>query len=391
MKLDRLITPIILGLSLLLYLTSCQNDSNKSENASEIESEYFDDYESPKYKWGFIDTNGEIVINPVYDDLKDFAGGLAATNFEGRWGYIDEKGKEAISFKYKQAYNFGDEGVTFVQDFENKWLLINISGNELDSLPYNELNSYTEGLAVFTDKGMKGLLDVQGKVVAAASYQSINVISNSVFIGRKYGSYSVMDIAGKKLTDNEYDRISSPQGGFFRAKKDGMYVFLDANSYKEIGPSKYKESFDFTYDNTVVRDENGYLLINKSMQPLKRLPYRKVKPLGYKRWKYKNDGQWGILSGDGDIITEEKYDLLHRYFDNRLAYGINDRWGYLDQNGVPIIGGDLALIWDFFDGRARMIGRRGVGFIDTSGRMVIPDIFFEVRDFHNGLARFQTF
>jgi hypothetical protein len=47
-------------------------------------------------KTGFINKNGNIVIECIYDDAKDFKGGMAAVKRNGLWGFIDTSGNFII-------------------------------------------------------------------------------------------------------------------------------------------------------------------------------------------------------------------------------------------------------------------------------------------------------
>jgi hypothetical protein len=53
-----------------------------------------------KDKTGFINKNGEIVIECIYDDAKDFNKGMAAVKISGLWGFIDKTGKMVIQPEY---------------------------------------------------------------------------------------------------------------------------------------------------------------------------------------------------------------------------------------------------------------------------------------------------
>ncbi|HEC1792471.1 TPA: WG repeat-containing protein [Campylobacter lari] len=43
-------------------------------------------------KWGFIDKNGEIIINPIFDNVSNFKENLASVNLNGKWDFIDKNG-----------------------------------------------------------------------------------------------------------------------------------------------------------------------------------------------------------------------------------------------------------------------------------------------------------
>lgn len=57
-------------------------------------------------KWGFINTNGEVVILPQYDCVDDFSEGLAGIKNGGFWGYINKNNKLVIPSKYRKISKF---------------------------------------------------------------------------------------------------------------------------------------------------------------------------------------------------------------------------------------------------------------------------------------------
>lgn len=50
-------------------------------------------------KWGFLNVLGKQAIPHIYDDALPFYEGMAAVKKSGKWGYIDKKGKELFWFK----------------------------------------------------------------------------------------------------------------------------------------------------------------------------------------------------------------------------------------------------------------------------------------------------
>jgi hypothetical protein len=61
-------------------------------------------------KWGYIDTRGREVIPLRFDDAKDFAAnGLAPVEVDGKYGYIDARGREVIPLRYDFVHGFSPQ------------------------------------------------------------------------------------------------------------------------------------------------------------------------------------------------------------------------------------------------------------------------------------------
>ncbi|MBI4712917.1 MAG: WG repeat-containing protein [Planctomycetes bacterium] len=44
----------------------------------------------PAYKWGYIDTAGEYLVDPQFNNASPFSEGYAAVCIKSKWGYIDK-------------------------------------------------------------------------------------------------------------------------------------------------------------------------------------------------------------------------------------------------------------------------------------------------------------
>jgi len=47
-------------------------------------------------KFGFYDHDGDVVIEPKYEDAKTFSEGLAPVKYNGKWGYVNRKGDDTF-------------------------------------------------------------------------------------------------------------------------------------------------------------------------------------------------------------------------------------------------------------------------------------------------------
>ena len=66
-------------------------------------------------KWGFVNTEGEMIVKPRYDSVKPFSFGLAAVMFKGKWGFIDTKGNLVIKYQYTDVSSFMKPSVSLAK------------------------------------------------------------------------------------------------------------------------------------------------------------------------------------------------------------------------------------------------------------------------------------
>lgn len=76
-------------------------------------------------KWGFINVDGEVVIEPQYDEARSFLNGYAAVKIDGKWGFIDNEGNIVIEPQFKDAKDFNSQGGVFVIK-KTRWELLRL-------------------------------------------------------------------------------------------------------------------------------------------------------------------------------------------------------------------------------------------------------------------------
>ncbi|MDX1906445.1 MAG: WG repeat-containing protein [Bacteroidia bacterium] len=85
-------------------------------------------------KWGFVDRNGRIVFNPVYDGARGYSEGFTAVKSGDLWGYMNEKGKMITGYEFEWADYF-HEGMAWVRlgpqhnDYRGRYALIDDGGD----------------------------------------------------------------------------------------------------------------------------------------------------------------------------------------------------------------------------------------------------------------------
>lgn len=76
-------------------------------------------------KWGFVDKDGNMKIEPQFTNARSFANGFAAVQIDDKWGFINEDGTVCIDPVFYDAKDFNEKGSCFVKVGEN-WQLLKL-------------------------------------------------------------------------------------------------------------------------------------------------------------------------------------------------------------------------------------------------------------------------
>lgn len=89
--------------------------------------------------YAFVNSDGVLVDLSAYDEIRPVSEGLLAAKRDGKWGYLNTKGEEAIDFKYDEAKKFIFSGKARVGITDNsndyRSFIINKEGEEVDWQP----------------------------------------------------------------------------------------------------------------------------------------------------------------------------------------------------------------------------------------------------------------
>lgn len=96
-------------------------------------------------KWGFIDCDGNTVIEPQYTMARSFSFGIAAVCKDDTWGFIDREGNVVIDFQFANALYFDELGTCPVR---------------VDQPPLN----FDEVMGAVVDSGSNGTSDTDETV-----------------------------------------------------------------------------------------------------------------------------------------------------------------------------------------------------------------------------------
>lgn len=260
-----------------------------------------------KFRWGFMDWNGNEIIPCVYDQVDGFKGGYAAVCIDSRWGLIDLNGNEVVPRKYSYIGGWS-EGFACVQK-DGKWGYVDIeTGKEIVIGLYDYIYIFCEGLACVEKNNRYGFIDKTGKEIAPCIYTSSNFFREGLAFVCKSGKCGYIDKIGNEVIPLIYDYARNFIDGFAPIQKNGKWGFIDYIG-REVVPCVYDDAKTFDVDHYFVE---GLAIVKK------------------------ND-KWGFVNTSGKEIVPCVYDTLFHSDGERAFFCKNSEAGYI--NGYVYMNG----------------------------------------------------
>jgi hypothetical protein len=141
-------------------------------------------------KWGFLSSDGKVVVPTIYDSVGSFREGLADVSKNGKSGFVDTTGKVVIDLVYDSVYGF-KSGIAKVANL-NLYGLINKSGKLILPIEYDNIAHVSGEMIAICKNDLWGFADLTGKVVIRPQYKEIIKHFSKGFAAVYNGDYKII-------------------------------------------------------------------------------------------------------------------------------------------------------------------------------------------------------
>lgn len=148
-------------------------------------------------KWGFVNTDGIIVISPRFDRVMEFSEGLAGVYIDNKWGFINTSGEFVIEPQFDEQPDVFHEGVAKAavrsEGIRRKTIrygFIDTSGKMILAPVYSDAGYFSVGLAPAKIDNKYGYIDKNGKFIIEEIFDhALSFLNNKahVCIDQKWG------------------------------------------------------------------------------------------------------------------------------------------------------------------------------------------------------------
>ena len=290
LNVKKIIAVIVFILVIVMFVIGIKYMlEDHSENASgRIETiTYYTAYDNGK--WGVINSNGEVVINPSYDEMI-----VIPDNTKAVFLCVYDMNYENNTYKTK-AINAKEKEI--IKGYDTIDTIANYDKKQ---------NMWYETNVLKVKKGNKyGLCNIAGKETLSCEYDNIEPIKgiqNSLLISKE-GKYGLCDNTGNIIIEPKYKKVDKIQDDY----KNG-YIVIDEN------------------------DKAGIIGIDKSV--ILKCDYEEIKPvIGTNLFIVKSNGKYIAINKEGETILEDKFDDVEGINGEIIIAKKGNKIGLLDING----------------------------------------------------------
>jgi hypothetical protein len=359
------------------------------------------DIEEIKYngKYGMINNRGQILIEPIYDDIEisDYLG-YAKVKFNNKFGIIDFNGNISVPINYSDINGPYNYYFSFAKN-EKESFLINRHGQVVKIFPSKIRGKCEDGVCFLADYDIKkiALCDTFGNAITPFMFDKVGDFKKNElasFADLTQNKLGFINRKGEIVVPAKYEieRYIShyPSEDFIVVKKQNKLGFVDYKGATAI-EFKFDKATDFDKGYSVVSMNNKFGLINKKGSFIIEAVYDSLeydsdnllcKIVQGKSYNKRKIGVFSIKTNK--IIIEAKFDEID-FIENKYIRGkyiistdppVINRFGLYNMEGgeiLPPIYNSISIIKDLIRVVYRYEGSiqdKQISYLNTKGAWI---------------------
>lgn len=336
LNLKKVFAVIIAIAVLIMFIVGIKKLMTPSEkvNVKTVALRYLSVYTNNK--WGVIDSKGQIIIEPTYDEAIIIPDGTKAVfictydvdydNNKYKTKVLNEKNEEILTgYETIQAIeNYDQENTLWYEKDvlkvkkDGKFGVIDFKGNTVIPCEYDSITSLkgTTNSLVVTKNGKKGIIDNTGSVIAESKYKNVIAISekyeNGYIVQDEKGKYGVISCNKKQVVETKYDDIKAiyGNGNYYVVKENGKWKIIDTEGESYLA-GKFDDIKSIENDYAVIKKGGKYGIVSIVDETnAVETKYQDITFTVGTNYIFKLDNKYGIMDISGNILVENKYSNL---------------------------------------------------------------------------------
>ncbi|MDP8034383.1 WG repeat-containing protein [Pasteurella atlantica] len=292
------------------------------------------------YKTGFIDKQGNRIIDVIYDHIDYFdKDGLAVAVKDKKSGLINKKGEIVVPFEY-DAIDRNEKNNSYKILINNQWGVVDKAFKPIIPTEYEEIIVQNSGYILYKDSLYK-LADADGNIITPSGFDQIECFADNTVMVRIEGRWHFFDTQTKQVDKVAYDKVKPLQEDFLLVRQKGEFSIINAKTNKVVVPFGYNHKSFVGQDLITVKKDNKIGLFNFKGEMVLAPTYDAI---GYFSRDTTADVRQGDLAGrintKGELVTPMQYipDMAYNSNGYDVQQSVDKKWHILTRKEGKEIG-----------------------------------------------------
>lgn len=220
-----------------------------------------------KDKYGYLDTEGRVVIPFEYEIGTLEKNGLMVVKKDNKIGVINHKNEVVVNFDYDGIYY--ENPKNFVGIKNGEYFLINTFGEKI-KIDASWMGVQNGSKMFYEKDGKFGIFDFEKKYITKNIYDELSQNYSQLIIALKQGKYGLINSDGETKLSFIFDYILPVGKNYFKVGDDNSgYVALVNQEGSTITKQIYDDFIELNENNLIGMRENILVLMNKNGKEIK--------------------------------------------------------------------------------------------------------------------------
>lgn len=201
-------------------------------------------------RYYLTDRTGKQLNPKTWDEIGIFSEGLALVKENSKWGFINAQGNKVIDTKFDIASGF-TKGAAIVK-LNGRFFLINKKGEPVNDITYDEAGTPENGTFPVKKDNLAGLADSKGNILIdfKNNYSNLLFMSDDRVWALKGSKWGLVDNTGKALTEFIFEGVNQFKNGYAVVMMNEKYGVIN-KAGRLVVPAEYN-SLGTAYRNTIL-------------------------------------------------------------------------------------------------------------------------------------------
>lgn len=189
-------------------------------------------------RYGYIDSQGKVAIQPIYVKAFHFSEGLARVNMGKASGYINTKGKLVVPYRYSFTSDFSEGMAAVTLAVGGKYGYIDTTGKLRITPRYDYATPFSDGAAVVSVNGKYGYIDKKGNYLIKPQFSMAQPFSEGLAFVERNGVTFYINKKGAKVIQG-FTAGGLFKGGLAPASPGQRYGYINTSGRFVVKPQLY--------------------------------------------------------------------------------------------------------------------------------------------------------